>query len=107
VRGNHDDWRLISGFTCFASVQERAQTRVNGNTIILDHYAGRAWNKSHHGSYLFYGHSHGGMPPFGRSLDVGVDCWDYRPVTFDQCVARLKEVGEHDRFVDHHVREQP
>ena len=49
--------------------------------IVLCHYAMRVWDRSHYGSWHLYGHSHGNLPPVENSLDVGVDCWDYRPIS--------------------------
>lgn len=45
---------------------------------------------------ILHGHMHGtaGLHPFPkykdvRYVDVGVDCWDYRPVTFEEIMERL------------------
>lgn len=48
---------------------------VKRQEIVLNHYAMRIWNKSHHGSWHLYGHSHYTLPddPFALSTDVGVD----------------------------------
>jgi len=55
-------------------------------SITLCHYAMRVWNKSHYGTYHLYGHSHGGLPDDDKSLsfDVGVDCFNYTPVSYQQ-----------------------
>ena len=103
--GNHDHKPTRKMAHLFASAQDVKQIKIEGNPIFLSHYAHRAWNKSHHGSYHFFGHSHGGMPAFGRSLDVGVDCWDYFPVTFNQIRDRLEELGTHNDFKKHHPDE--
>lgn len=49
--------------------------------VVLCHYAMRVWDRSHYGSWHLYGHSHGNLPPRKNSLDVGVDCWDYKPIS--------------------------
>lgn len=75
--------------------------------IILCHYPMIVWNKSQYGSYHFYGHCHGtlgthkdfhrGHNPvakiisFRKMMDVGVDSWDYRPVSFDTIKLELDE----------------
>lgn len=43
--------------------------------IVLNHYAMRVWNKSHHGAWHCYGHSHYTLPddPHALSIDVGID----------------------------------
>lgn len=53
-------------------------------SIILLHYAMRVWDRSHRGSWHLYGHSHGDLEddPNSLSFDVGVDCWNYRPLSF-------------------------
>jgi len=52
--------------------------------IVLSHYAMRVWNKSHWDSWQLYGHSHGKLPddPALRSIDVGVDCHGFRPISY-------------------------
>ena len=51
--------------------------------VVLCHYAMRVWDRSHYGSWHLFGHSHGNLPPWKNSLDVGVDCWDYQPVSIE------------------------
>jgi calcineurin-like phosphoesterase family protein len=63
----------------------------------------RVWNKSHYGSIMLHGHSHGSLPGTNQSLDVGVDCWDYTPVTLEQIKRRLKSLPPFSP-VDHHGR---
>jgi calcineurin-like phosphoesterase family protein len=72
--------------------------------ICLFHYGQRVWNKSHHGSIMLYGHSHGSLPPFGKSVDVGVDCKEiteeYRPIHLDEVLAYMSK--REKSVVDHH-----
>jgi calcineurin-like phosphoesterase family protein len=56
---------------------------LNQEGIWLSHYPHRSWRNSFHGSWHLFGHNHGRMPPYGKSFDVGVDCWDFRPVEFE------------------------
>lgn len=53
-------------------------------TITLCHFAMRSWEISHYGSWHLFGHHHGLLPPYGLSFDVGVDCWNYYPVSLEQ-----------------------
>jgi len=63
--------------------------------IVLCHYAMRKWDRSHHGSYHLYGHSHGGIAdPLPRSMDIGVDCHNFYPVHFDTVIALLAQEPE-------------
>jgi calcineurin-like phosphoesterase family protein len=83
ILGNHDEIaKQIS--SSFMWVKERAQLNIEGQQIILDHYAGRVWNNSFHKSWQLYGHSHGQLPedPSLLAFDVGVDCWNYYPTSW-------------------------
>lgn len=84
ILGNHDhNPRLEHGWESINHYKE-VYTHVGGKKkcIILCHYGMRVWNKSHHGAWMLYGHSHGTLPddPTLLSFDVGVDCWNYRPL---------------------------
>ena len=57
--------------------------------IVLFHYGLRTWNRMFRGSMSFYGHSHGKLPGNSKSLDVGVDCWNFTPVNLSQIMARM------------------
>ncbi len=60
-----------------------------GSRIVLCHYGLRVWPSMHHGTISLYGHSHGRLPGHSRALDVGVDNWDFFPVSIDQIRERL------------------
>ena len=59
--------------------------------MVLCHYAMRVWNLSHYGSWHLYGHSHCGLPAHLKSMDVGVDCWNYFPVTLEQITKKMSK----------------
>lgn len=53
--------------------------------IVLFHYAMRVWNQMHRGAWLLHGHSHGNLSDIGGlSMDVGVDCHGFRPISLDE-----------------------
>ena len=59
--------------------------------VWLAHYAHRTWPRLWKESWHLYGHSHGSMPDADNlSADVGVDCWDYRPVAYQQLKKHFK-----------------
>jgi len=70
-----------------------AEVKQAGERVILHHYAMRTWSASVHGSWHFYGHSHGRLPAYGRSRDCGVDCPDtgYAPMTFQHLTAAMRD----------------
>jgi len=85
IPGNHDkDTRKLTQE--FSWLDALAEVSLNGQRIVLCHYAMRVWNQSSHGAWHLYGHSHGKLPALDRSLsmDVGVDTHDFRPWHFDE-----------------------
>jgi len=115
ILGNHDKAiiqnkkNLLEEHT-FASIQTYKEISVEGKKIVLFHYGCRVWNKSHHGSWLLFGHSHGTLPPYGKSVDVGVDApyvtgkAEYRPYTF----AEVKKFMDRQEIsnADHHHKDE-
>ena len=60
--------------------------------VSIGHFAMRTWTKSHKGAWNLYGHSHNQLPEESRWLafDVGVDCWDFRPVSIEEVAQKMK-----------------
>ena len=102
VKGNHGKlaWGCRSRF--HAAYDGLAEVDVDGQTVVLCHYAMRTWKGSHRGAFHIYGHSHGTLSddPNSRSFDVGVDCHNFAPISFEQ----VKEIMSKKNFkpVDHH-----
>ena len=89
--GNHDKLKLHEK-RLFMTVSGYKELRYAKQTIVMCHYAMRVWNKSHHGSIMLYGHSHGSLPSQGKSFDVGVDCWDFAPISLDFVLEHTKNL---------------
>ncbi|MTH95526.1 metallophosphoesterase [Roseibium sp. RKSG952] len=89
VKGNHDG-RQVLQLPWSSKPVDRKTLGVEGKTVYLDHYSLRAWPKRHFGAYHLYGHSHGNLPGIGRSIDVGVDVWDFRPITLNEAIEGMK-----------------
>jgi len=88
VWGNHDSNQLRKN-PLWASSTPYVEATVDGQRLVLFHYAMRVWSGLHRGAIHLYGHSHGSMPGTNASLDVGVDCWNYHPVSLDEIMVRL------------------
>lgn len=113
VPGNHDKvmnhqdvrncFQHFYPYDCHPQIKIEDASAIGGyQTIVLNHFAMKVWNKSAHRSFHLYGHSHGSMPDDINSLsmDVGVDCWDYYPVSYEQVkLAMSKKVW---KPIDHH-----
>jgi calcineurin-like phosphoesterase family protein len=89
IVGNHDWTARVKKAQGWSTVDHLLHIKVDDTPVVLCHYGLRVWNGSHHGALHFYGHSHGNLPGDTQSLDVGVDCWDFRPISLDDIRARL------------------
>lgn len=90
VKGNHDDNHCTR--LPWVWVKETHELKIDADSVWLSHYPHRSWNKSFHGAYHFFGHTHGHLEDYGRSTDVGVDSWNFTPVSFTQLQDKLKNV---------------
>lgn len=118
IAGNHDqeimkNQEMLLGRNLFTSIGRYAEFNHNNQFFVLFHYGQRVWNKSHHGSIQLHGHSHGSLPPYGKSVDIGVDApfviprftymeatleqelkrrqEDYRPINIDEVIEYMKD----------------
>lgn len=92
IRGNHDCKQLP--LRRLAGVADLAHVEVEGQQIVLCHYAMRTWKNQHRGSWMLYGHSHGKLArvPGQLSFDVGVDCWSFEPLDFEKVKQEMSKV---------------
>ena len=103
VLGNHDKVQLEDA-CLFKSIGHLKLIDVDHQRIVLCHYAMRTWQFQAKGAWQLYGHSHGNLAddPHLLSLDVGVDCWHYAPVSMAQLRQRMstrtwRPVDQHGR----------
>lgn len=96
IRGNHDKnaWKA-DGWS------EKHTMMMMGKTfhppgLVLCHYPILEWAGIHRGSIHLYGHVHGKIKPNNLSCDIGVDCWDYKPVNWEE----IKEFLDKQEFYD-------
>lgn len=111
ILGNHDqhivdkevkfDDTPFNPFELFSSVQDVLHLKLGKTEVFLSHYSHRVWNGSHKGVIHLYGHSHGSIPDYGRSMDVGVDVsykmfGEYRPFNIGDInrIMEKREVGK-------------
>lgn len=89
IKGNHDHRHTFKPEDGFIKVFDAKTIKLEGHIFHLSHYAHRVWPQSHYGAFHLYGHSHGMIADYGRSGDVGVDRWGFRPVNIDEVITRL------------------
>lgn len=112
ILGSHDK----SALQCqsyFDKVSPLMEITIEGQPIVLCHYAMRVWPRSHYGSWHLYGHSHGKLPMFfvkqkeyyepviadGKSFDVGVDGHDFKPWSFDEVKKKMLTLPDNFNLV--------
>lgn len=104
LMGNHDPkewrWDSFSPKPRFESIKDYDEVIVHNQKIVMFHYGMRTWHHDIRGTWHIYGHSHNGLPPYGKSCDVGVDCWDFTPVSFWQLKDKMDklEIGKHPQW---------
>jgi calcineurin-like phosphoesterase family protein len=86
VTGNNDP-PATTEEPSWASVQPYAELTLDGAFLVLCHYPFRRWRRMDKGAFDLHGHCHGRLAPQPRQVDVGVDAWDFRPVTLAQILA--------------------
>ena len=89
VAGNNDGEPTL-GQPFWASVQHYAEIERDGTRLVLCHFPFRTWNNMGKGALNLHGHSHGALAPMTRQYDVGVDVWNFRPVTLAEIRARRR-----------------
>jgi calcineurin-like phosphoesterase family protein len=99
ILGNHDKTAKSLSHK-FSSIKLYDEIEVLGQRIILFHYGLRTWHHDLRGVWHLYGHSHNGLPPYGKSCDVGVDCWNFKPISFAELKVYMDQrpIEKHPRF---------
>lgn len=117
IRGNHDDAvdELFNASKSPNNMDYRkrdiVEVQVEDQSIVLCHYAMREWHHCLRGVWHLFGHTHGCLPGFGKSVDVGVDNAHvvlglekskdtYRPISFAELKAYMdmQPIGAHAQF---------
>jgi calcineurin-like phosphoesterase family protein len=109
VRGNHDHDIVKKAPELFEWIKDYYVLTVDGteqqHKVVMFHFPIEVWDGKHRGWLHFHGHSHGNLRRTIRGrVDVGMDCWDWRPVTFEaareRALSYAPEVGDHHDYED-------
>ena len=101
--GNHDELMEQEPWLRSQFVWVKGENKVGGahllnfhnKKLLVSHFAHRVWERSHKGSYHVYGHSHQGLPPLGKSFDIGVEGHDYSPWSLEEIFSRMETLEQH------------
>ena len=95
IRGNHDTENTAQ-LDRWSSAHDLHCVRVGRQEVVMCHYPILEWPGAYKGAIHLHGHTHGRVPPHQRRCDVGVDVWNYMPVTLDEIVERLQSAPAYD-----------
>lgn len=90
IVGNNDG-PATTALAGWSDVRHYAELELEGTRLVLCHYPFRTWNGMYKGAYNLHGHSHGQLKALPRQIDVGVDVWDFRPVTLAEIRAARRK----------------
>jgi calcineurin-like phosphoesterase family protein len=109
IRGNHDKKEHIKAYMKYGTYLGYGdEIVVNGQKIVMCHYAHRVWHHNNRGVWHLYGHSHYNLEkePYGKSMDVGIMTsyhlnGNWEPLNFNQ----IKTIMDQRtiKCVDHHI----
>jgi calcineurin-like phosphoesterase family protein len=86
VAGNNDP-PAVRGLAGWTTVTDYTEVMIDGTALVLCHYPFRSWKGMADGALNLHGHSHGRLAPLPRQIDVGVDCWEFAPVSLARLLA--------------------
>jgi calcineurin-like phosphoesterase family protein len=90
IKGNADPLPLpVRGLYWDEVAEESMIIDVEGQKIWLAHRPHKRWPGQNRGTWHLHGHCHGLDSTKPGRLDVGVDCWDFRPVSFAEIRERM------------------
>lgn len=94
VIGNHDRYNPHEKSNSWEKITSYEELLIDNDHIILSHYPIAEWDRCWYGSYHLYGHCHGKFNlaeltkntrhKNTRCMDVGVDCNNYEPLSWDE-----------------------
>ena len=105
IKGNHDR-KEVTDNALWTKVLDYHELKVDRGgehkqRIVMSHYAMRVWNQCHRGAWMLHGHSHGNLVDVGgKTMDVGVDCRGYAPVSIEDVAAFMETRTQLE--LDHH-----
>mgnify|MGYP000073656832 CR=1 FL=1 len=100
VVGNHDleptlqlPWTSVSQLV---ELPDGPQSVAN----TLCHYPMITWNHARKGAIQLFGHVHNNWKGSSNAVNVGVDVWDFMPVSFNEIVTRAKKLPKNKHWND-------
>ena len=94
IIGNHDECMIDSELfkSKFISMNFYKKIKIGNNTLILSHYPMYSWEGKGKGYIHLHGHIHDKQlqKNNGFCYNVGVDCNNYRPISYENILRNIK-----------------
>lgn len=93
IWGNHDK-KKERYKEYFKEIHDLLNVQINGQQLVLCHYPMVTWYKKKFNSWHLFGHMHGNLPERDeKCMDVGVDCNNFKPFSFDEIKVLMDKKG--------------
>jgi calcineurin-like phosphoesterase family protein len=90
VVGNHDlKWILDLPWD---SVHDIVTVKDEDSTFVLCHYPMITWLRARYGTIQLFGHVHNNWKGSANAVNVGVDVWDFAPVSRRDILLRARQL---------------
>ncbi len=90
VAGNHD-LKWIRDLP-WDSVHDIVSVKDEDSTFVLCHYPMITWPRARYGTIQLFGHVHNNWRGSRNSVNVGVDVWDFAPVSRSDILLRARQL---------------
>ncbi|MCW3781561.1 metallophosphoesterase [Defluviimonas salinarum] len=100
VIGNHDGPLTLSLPWDSVALLAEVEDPASEIPITLCHYPMMTWNHARKGALHLFGHVHGNWRGSANSVNIGVDVWDYFPVSFGDAARRARDLPVHRHWKD-------
>lgn len=100
VIGNHDD--ELTQALPWDSIAEMSQVKDGKDGLMhtLCHYPMITWNGARKGGLQMFGHVHDRWKGSRNAVNVGVDQWDFMPISFEQIARQAALLPENKHWAD-------
>jgi len=92
LKGSHDHWLPDSAKYIW-------RKEIYGKFIMVCHYAMTIWERSHYNSWHLFGHSHGRHQGVGKCFDIGVNCFNFYPVSFNEVAEIMRTKSDNINLI--------
>lgn len=100
IKGDHDYDSIKYFPNRFSTIHDYYYLKYNKTVeIALFHWPIARWRKSHYNSWHLHGHCHGMYDSQGKSFDIGMDNWNFYPLSIDEVINEMKNRSDNENLL--------